>query len=235
MPIFNYRYFMNSIHKINQINQKELESNVSDEASWHADYKDTSYIYVGNLHESLLEKDILTIFSQYGNPTHINLIRDKDTEKSRGFCYLKYEDYRSCVLAVDNFNGTKIYEKPLRVDHTYYKLREGQSEDDFAVDYSQAITEMKAVEKPKEKPKLLPYQDLTEKLETNVDDDLADPMAALNNDDFDDPMARMLNKETERKRHRSGGRHRSLKSHKLEHRLKSDSQGYPDRSLESPH
>lgn len=37
-----------------------------------------------------------------------NLIRDKDTGKSKGFCFLAYEDQRSTVLAVDNFNGIQV-------------------------------------------------------------------------------------------------------------------------------
>jgi RNA-binding motif protein, X-linked 2 len=38
----------------------------------------------------------------------VNLVRDKATGKSRGFCFLKYEDARSCVLAVDNLTGSKV-------------------------------------------------------------------------------------------------------------------------------
>jgi RNA recognition motif-containing protein len=51
----------------------------------------------------------------YANPLYvslkvedINLVRDKATGKSRGFCFLKYEDARSCVLAVDNLTGSKV-------------------------------------------------------------------------------------------------------------------------------
>ena len=35
----------------------------------------------------------------------INLVRDKTTGKSKGFAFLAYEDQRSTILAVDNFNG----------------------------------------------------------------------------------------------------------------------------------
>ena len=130
---------MNAIRKVNNINQKELENSVSESASWHADYRNTSYIYIGFLPVELIEIDIIRIFSQYGIPTHINLVKDKETKKSRGFCYLKYEDYRSCILAIDNFNGIQIYDKKIKVDHTYYYLKEGQQEDDFLIDYSKEI------------------------------------------------------------------------------------------------
>lgn len=45
---------------------------------------------------------------RYGEVVNINLIRDKDTGKSKGYCFLCYEDQRSTVLAVDNLNGIKV-------------------------------------------------------------------------------------------------------------------------------
>jgi RNA recognition motif-containing protein len=44
----------------------------------------------------------------YEQVEDINLVRDEATGKSRGFCFLKYEDARSCVLAVDNLTGSKV-------------------------------------------------------------------------------------------------------------------------------
>lgn len=52
------------------------------------------------------------VFSvRYGEIVNINLVRDKKTGKSKGFCFLCYDDQRSTILAVDNFNGIKV--KPL--------------------------------------------------------------------------------------------------------------------------
>mmetsp|Transcript_16880 Transcript_16880/g.41125 ORF Transcript_16880/g.41125 Transcript_16880/m.41125 type:complete len:147 (+) Transcript_16880:182-622(+) len=46
--------------------------------------------------------------SQFGEIEDINLARDEDTGKSRGFAFVKYEDARSCILAVDNLVGIKV-------------------------------------------------------------------------------------------------------------------------------
>ena len=64
------------------------------------------------------EGDISTVFSQYyfkpethiryGEIVDVRLMRDRKTGKSRGFCYIAYEDQRSTVLAVDNFNGIEV-------------------------------------------------------------------------------------------------------------------------------
>ena len=47
----------------------------------------------------------------------VNLPRDKNTGKTKGFGFLMYEDQRSTILAVDNLNGAKVLECTLRVDH----------------------------------------------------------------------------------------------------------------------
>ncbi len=117
---------MNSVRAIQQLNQRELDAAVSTEGSWHTDYRDTAFINVGGLPFELSEGDIITIFSQYGEPVWIKLARDKETGKSRGFAWIKYEDQRSCDLAVDNLGGATILDRVLRVDHARYKPKDDE-------------------------------------------------------------------------------------------------------------
>ena len=119
---------MQSIRQIQRLNDLELQKCVPPNASWHTDYRDTAYIHIGGLPFELSEGDVLTIFSQYGNPVHLNLARDKETGKSRGFAFLKYEDQRSCDLAVDNLSGAAVLGRVLGVDHCRYQLKEGEVE-----------------------------------------------------------------------------------------------------------
>jgi RNA-binding motif X-linked protein 2 len=106
-----------------------LKISRSPDASWHADYRDTAYIYIGGLPFELSEGDVITIFSQFGEPTYINLVRDKETGKSRGFAFLKYEDQRSTDLAVDNLGGAVIMGRTLKVDHTRYKKKDDEPDE----------------------------------------------------------------------------------------------------------
>lgn len=76
--------------------------------------------------------NLLTNFLyRYGEIVNINLIRDKDTGKSKGFCFICYEDQRSTDIAVDNFNGIKILNRTIRVDHvSNYKVpKDGKKTD----------------------------------------------------------------------------------------------------------
>ena len=92
--------------------------------------RDTAYIYIGGLPFDLSEGDVLTIFSQFGEVTYINLIRDKESGKSKGFAFLKYEDQRSTDLAVDNLGGASVMGRVLKVDHTRYKRKDGEEEEE---------------------------------------------------------------------------------------------------------
>lgn len=118
---------------IAQLNKLELENAISPNASWHTDYRDTAFIFIANLDHRLSEGDVATIFSQYGEPVFLKLARDRDTGKSKGYGWLKYEDQRSCDLAVDNMGGAEVLGRKLGVDHARYKMREEDGEGAFDV------------------------------------------------------------------------------------------------------
>ncbi|KAH0445947.1 hypothetical protein IEQ34_025218 [Dendrobium chrysotoxum] len=134
--IFTNEYASN-VREIQRINERELDLAVEGAASWHDDYRDSAYIFVGNLDKRLTEGDVITIFSQYGEILDINLPRipegglrhqrgidaegesklsndQKQQQQSgkpgdrRGFGFILYEDQRSTILAVDNLNGFQL-------------------------------------------------------------------------------------------------------------------------------
>lgn len=118
------------VKRIQNINAKEAALGISDDASWHAKYKDSAYVYVGGIPFDLTEGDLLAVFAQYGEIVDVNLVRDKSTGKSKGFAFLAYEDQRSTNLAVDNLNGAQVLGRIIRVDHvTKYKKKEEEDEE----------------------------------------------------------------------------------------------------------
>ncbi|KAF2454171.1 hypothetical protein BDY21DRAFT_113602 [Lineolata rhizophorae] len=124
---------MNNVRAIQELNKRELTAGISTSASWHNDYRDTAFVFIGGLPFDLSEGDVITIFSQFGEPVWLKLARDKETGKSRGFGWLKYEDQRSTDLAVDNLGGTKVLGRTLRVDHARYKPRENEDMEENAL------------------------------------------------------------------------------------------------------
>ncbi|KAJ8104802.1 hypothetical protein OPT61_g10558 [Boeremia exigua] len=216
---------MNSVRAIQQLNKRELEASITPEGSWHTDYRDTAFIYIGGLAFELSEGDIITIFSQYGEPVWVKLARDKETGKSRGFAWIKYEDQRSCDLAVDNLGGATIMDRVVRVDHARYKPRDDEDMRDNTmgdVELDDAHDEDKRrrsedTESDDDRP-LLPeemeLERLTEKLD--LDDPMRDSMIKEQQEKVDEAVARLkrkMRREKEKKsrherRRRDGSRDR---------------------------
>jgi len=118
---------LTNVRNITRLNDNDLKNNIFDHnLTWHSQYKDSAYIFVGGLPFDLTEGDVLCVFSQYGEVVNINLVRDKQTGKSQGYCFICYEDQRSTVLAVDNLNAIKLDGRTIRVDHvTEYRTPKG--------------------------------------------------------------------------------------------------------------
>lgn len=70
----------------------DIELETAQGSSWHEEYKKSCYLFVANLNYLMNEGDIAIVFSQYGEIVDVHLVRDKVTGKSRGFCFLAYED-----------------------------------------------------------------------------------------------------------------------------------------------
>ncbi|XP_057442274.1 zinc finger CCCH domain-containing protein 25-like [Lotus japonicus] len=118
------------VKRIQNINSKEAALGIGEEASWHAKYKDSAYVFIGGIPFDLTEGDLLAVFAQYGEVVDVNLVRDKGTGKSLGYAFLAYEDQRSTNLAVDNLNGAQILGRIIRVDHRdKYTKKEEEDEE----------------------------------------------------------------------------------------------------------
>lgn len=52
-------------------------------------------IYVGNLSFEATEADVEHAFSEFGNVKSVNIIKDRDTGRSRGFGFVEMHDSQS--------------------------------------------------------------------------------------------------------------------------------------------
>ncbi|OTA62760.1 hypothetical protein K449DRAFT_433677 [Hypoxylon sp. EC38] len=199
---------MNQIRAIQALNKREIENGVPPEASWHTDYRDTAFINFGGLPYELSEGDIITIFSQYGEPVFLKLVRDKETGKSKGFGWLKYEDQRSTDLAVDNLGGAEINGRLIRVDHARYKPRDDEDPEEFKVGWEDIVRREKAAkgedvemaesseEEEERRPMIKEEIELAKLIEEHDEDD---PMKGFLIEEKKKEVERALRKEGERK------------------------------------
>ncbi|XP_053992037.1 RNA-binding motif protein, X-linked 2-like isoform X3 [Hylaeus volcanicus] len=97
-----------NINAINKLTESTLKSAVTDDTSWHKQYQNSCYIFVGGLPFEMNEGDTACVFSQYGELVDIHLVRDKKTGAFKGYGFIGYENQKSTILAVDNFNGYEL-------------------------------------------------------------------------------------------------------------------------------
>lgn len=72
-------------------------------------------MYVGNLPYSSSEDDVRDLFSQYGDVGDVNVVRDRETGKSRGFGFVEMSQDQADE-AMSELDGSKFGGRTLKVN-----------------------------------------------------------------------------------------------------------------------
>jgi RNA recognition motif-containing protein len=69
-----------------------------------------SKLYVGNLPFNATEEEVKELFSTIGEVTSVKIITDRDTGRSRGFCFVEMQNADTAVTELNgkDLNGRKI-------------------------------------------------------------------------------------------------------------------------------
>lgn len=73
-------------------------------------------IYVGNLSYDATEADVEQAFSQYGEVKTVNIIKDRDTGRSRGFGFVEMHDRQAGEQAIAGLNLKEIAGRAVTVN-----------------------------------------------------------------------------------------------------------------------
>lgn len=68
-------------------------------------------IYVGNIPFTATEEEIKELFQQHGEVISVDIIKDRETNRSKGFCFIDMEnaDEAMAKLSGTEFNGRKLF------------------------------------------------------------------------------------------------------------------------------
>ena len=75
----------------------------------------TQQIFIGNLSHDLEQDEFRRHFSPFGEITEIFIIRDRDTQRSRGFGFITFATEAAAKKAIAVMNGSMIAGRPARV------------------------------------------------------------------------------------------------------------------------
>lgn len=69
-----------------------------------------SKLYVGNLPFNATEEEVKELFSTTGEVTSVKIITDRDTGRSRGFCFVEMQNADAAITELNGkeLNGRKI-------------------------------------------------------------------------------------------------------------------------------
>ena len=73
-------------------------------------------IYVGNLSFQTTEQDLEAAFAAYGQVERAQLVKDRDTGKSRGFGFVEMADDAGADRAIEALNGAQLDGRSLTVN-----------------------------------------------------------------------------------------------------------------------
>lgn len=65
-------------------------------------------IYVGNLSFNMSEDDLKNKFEEFGAVNSVNVIKDRDTGKSKGFGFVEMAEKEAGESAINELNGTEL-------------------------------------------------------------------------------------------------------------------------------
>ena len=80
-------------------------------------------LYVGNLSYEVTEDELTQAFGQCGQVSNVNIIKDRDSGRSKGFAFVEMVNEEEAAQAINTMTGQDLKGRPLTVDHAKEKSR----------------------------------------------------------------------------------------------------------------
>ncbi|CAK6952448.1 cold inducible RNA binding protein a isoform X3 [Scomber scombrus] len=77
---------------------------------------DEGKLFIGGLSFETNEESLAAAFGKYGTIEKVDVIRDKETGRSRGFGFVKYDNAEDAKDALEAMNGKTLDGRAIRVD-----------------------------------------------------------------------------------------------------------------------
>jgi len=73
-------------------------------------------IYVGNLSYNTTESDLRDLFTPFGTPSSVAVIIDRQTNQSKGFGFVEFDNDAEAKAAISALNGKEVGGRSLKVN-----------------------------------------------------------------------------------------------------------------------
>jgi cold-inducible RNA-binding protein len=73
-------------------------------------------LYVGNMSYDTTEENLRTMFAEAGTVVSVDVIKDRDTGRPKGFAFIAMGSQADAAKAISMFNGKEVGGRPLTVN-----------------------------------------------------------------------------------------------------------------------
>lgn len=84
-------------------------------------------IFVGNLPFSATEEQLNELFAKHGEVVSAEIVKDKFTDRSRGFAFVEMATNEAATAAIAALNGYQMNGRPLTVNEARSRKEGGRS------------------------------------------------------------------------------------------------------------
>jgi len=84
-------------------------------------------IFVGNLDFGIAEESVRELFEKFGSVEQVDLVKDRDTGRPRGFAFVEMTDDAEAGRAIAELNGTMLGSRAVNVNEARPKGAAGSS------------------------------------------------------------------------------------------------------------
>lgn len=74
-------------------------------------------LYIGSLHFNITEDMLKGIFEPFGRIQTIQLVKDPETDRSKGYGFIIYNEAEDAKKAMEHLNGFELAGRPMKVGH----------------------------------------------------------------------------------------------------------------------
>jgi RNA recognition motif-containing protein len=83
-------------------------------------------IHVGNLAYSVTEDDLKTLFSNFGEVSLVNIIKERSSGQSQGFGFVEMLNNSEADKAMKALNGSKLKDQAIKLSQAKPPTKRGQ-------------------------------------------------------------------------------------------------------------
>lgn len=86
-------------------------------------------IFVRNLDPATTEAQLNTIFASYGSVKTVTIVKDRDTDGTRGFGFVEMTNEAEAQAAIASLNGFLLNDRPIRLNEARPKAEHDPARD----------------------------------------------------------------------------------------------------------